>query len=198
MSTMVEINGIAHPYGEGISSLEGMLAFMRMHCIPREEVVVEVKVDGEIFSEAYRNQARQIPLAEVSKIEIVTQTGKAFAWGFMAEAPRYIGHLQRGFESAIRLLRDPYEEGEGYQMLAKSLETLLAFKSHFDNVIMALQESGRTQTLQEFWTTFKDAAESILEAQEQMDSASLASQLETELIPRLEEWKQTVVRLGAQ
>lgn len=198
MSTMVEINGIVHPYGEGISNLEGMLAFMRMHCIPREEVVVEVKVDGEIYSEAYRNQAREMPLTAVSKIEIATQTGKSFAWGFVAEAPQYIAHLQRGFECAIRLLRDPYEESEGYQMLAKSLETLLAFKSHFDNVIMALQENGRTQPLQEFWSTFKEAAERILEAQEQMDSSSLAGHLETALLPRLEEWKQTVVRLGAQ
>lgn len=198
MRTMVEINGVPYSYGEGISNLEGMLAFMRMHCIPREEVVVEVKVDGEVFSEAYRNQAREIPLTEVNKIEIATQTGKAFAWGFVAEAPQYISHLQRGFECAVRLLRDPYEEGEGYRMLAKSLEALLAFKSHFENVLIAVQENGRTQTLREFWTTFKDAAESILEAQEQMDSFSLAGQLETELVPRLEEWKQTVVRLGAQ
>lgn len=196
--TMVEINGVAHPYGEGISNLEGVLAFVRTHCIPREEVVVEVRVDGEVFSEAYRNQARQIPLADVGKIEIATQTGKAFAWGFMAEAPQYIAHLQRGFEAAIRLLRDPYEEGEGYQVLAKSLETLLAFKSHFDNVLTTLDENGRGHALQEFWTTFKDTAERILEAQEQMDSASLAGQLEKELLPRLEEWKQTVARMRAQ
>lgn len=198
MRTMVEINGVAYSYGEGISTLEGMLAFMRMHWIPREDVVVEVKVDGKIFSEAYRNQAREIALSEVNKIEIATQTRKAFAWEFVAEAPQYLAHLQRGFECAVRLLRTSDDAAEGYRMLAKSLEALRAFKSHFENVLMTVRGNGHTQTLQEFWSTFQDAAESILEAQERMESVSLADRLEAELIPRLGEWKQAVVRLGMQ
>jgi len=187
MKATLTLNGIEKSYPEEISDLENLLLFVMEK--EKEDIVVEVKVDEETFSEAYHHQAKEISLADVRTIEIVMHSKEEFARNFMKQASEYIEHLKNGFKSAIRLLRSTEQEEDGYDMLARSLDMLRAFKSHSDNAKEVLERSDETAGLTSFWERFNIMADKINEAQKDMDHILIADLLEEEMLPFLEEWK---------
>ena len=115
METALEVNGAAKHYPKGIIDLEKLLLFLKAHEIPQEDIVVEVKIDGEIYSEKFRHQAREFYLDNAEKVEITTQTKETFAKHFLEQAPGYLLQLNHGFRSAARLLKDPQQAGNGHE-----------------------------------------------------------------------------------
>lgn len=190
MNAKLEVNGIEESYPEGISNLEKLLIFVMEEDITEDGLIVEVKVDGELYSESYEHQAREVDLSAAQKVEIATETKKAFAQVFLKEAPDYIAQLEKGFSSAAGLLRAPEEEGDGYDMLAGSLETLRAFKSHLDNVRPVLGKGDGAGESEHFWQRFGSLADEIMEAQEGSDTIAIADLLEDKMLPLLEEWRE--------
>ena len=67
METLLEVNGNARPYREGMSDLEGLLLFVMENEKPDHEVITDVRVDGASFSEDYDHQARGVDLKEVAR-----------------------------------------------------------------------------------------------------------------------------------
>ena len=189
MKTRLEVNGVERSYLEEISELENLLVFIVKKEKLEEEIIVEVKVDGEIFSENYQHQAREVQLSEVKKVEIITQTKEAFARSFLEQVPNYINNLENGFRSTARLLRDPQQEKNGFDMLTWCLATLQAFKAHIDNVNQVLEKDDRAAGFQDFWERFDRVADKILAAQEGKDPLAIAEQLEEQMLPLLEQWR---------
>lgn len=188
MKTVLEINGIEKSYPEGISDLENLLLFIIEKEKSEEELIVEVKVNGENYSEDYEHQAREVDLNAVQKIEVTTQTQEAFAQDFLKLAPGYVAQLEKGFGASVGLLRDPLKEEEGYDMLAKSLDALLAFKTHMDNVMVVLEKDDRAAEFKDLWERFGNAADRFVKAQEEEDIVLIADLIESEILSLLQEW----------
>jgi hypothetical protein len=193
METLLEVNGNARPYRDGISDLEGLLLFVMENEKPDHEVITDVRVDGASFSEDYAHQARGVDLKEVVKVEVSTQGVDAFARSFLDQLPAYVEALESGFGNSVELLRVPGHEEEGHDMLARSLDTMKAIKFHLENVGNVLGQVDRVKESADLWAGFESLADRIMKAQEGTDPAAIADLLEHELLPLLKGWKTGVM-----
>lgn len=189
MKAELTINGNKESYPEHIIDLENLILFVMNGDRKDKDIVVEVKVDGENFSEAYQHQASDMSLEDLQTVEFVMNSKEEFARKFMTQASGYIAHLQNGFRSAIELLKDSSQEEDGHDMLARSLEMLRALKCHSDNASRVLGKSSGGTELSGFWARFDEMTEKINEAQIDVDHSLIASLLEKEMLPFLEDWK---------
>ena len=189
MDALLEVNGIQKSYPKGIIDLEHLLLFVKENEVSAQDLVTEVKLDGEVYSEDFAHQAKELSLQEVEKVEIATNTQQAFARDFWEQAPQYLTQLQKGFLSGARLLRDPRQERNGYDMLTKAFETLLAFTAHLDNVSKILNKGDESERTKTFWERFKSLADQLIESQERQDAIAIADLLEGRMIAFLDEWR---------
>jgi len=189
MKPLCEINGVVRHYPEGLVNLEEILLCMMEKELPENEMILEVKVDGKVYSEAYENQARELHLETVDKIEITTQAEEDFARDSIGEASATLDHLERGFGAAIRFLRDSEQGARGYDLLARSIEALQAFKSHMDEVNNLLRPEDENPGESLFWERFERLADRIIASQEGEQIRSVADLMEDELLPFLSAWK---------
>ncbi len=192
MKPLCEINGTVKNYPEGLSNLEEVLLLMMEKEVPDSELILEVKVDGKTFSEAYENQAQEVDLGAIEKIEITTQAEKDFARDSIGEASAYLDHLERGFRSSVQLLRSPDQREQGYDMLARSIEVLQAFKSHMDQVNDLLKPKSRETGEGALWERFDQLANRIIALQEGEEVQGVADLIEEELLPFLRTWKERI------
>jgi hypothetical protein len=192
MKPLCEINGVEREYPDGLVNLEEMLCCMMGREVPEKELVLEVKVDGKIYSEAYENQAREVDLRAIEKVEIVTQGEEAFARDSIREASAYLNHLERGFGMAARLLKSPEKSVQGCDMLARSLEALQAFKFHMDQVNDLLKPGGEEPEERIFWERFEQLADKIIASQEGEQILRIADLVEIELLPFLKAWRERI------
>lgn len=186
---MLEVNGVQKSYPKGIVDLENLLLFVKTNEVTAQELVTEVKLDGEVYSEEFAHHAREYPLQRVEKVEIATHTQEGIARHFWDQAPHYLTQLQEGFMSGARLLRDPEEEKSGYDMLTKGFEALLVFTAHLDNVNKVLNNGDESERSKAFWERFKSLADQLIESQERQDTIAIADLLEGQMLPFLDEWK---------
>ena len=192
MKPLCEINGVEKNYPDGLVNLEEMLLCMMEKEVPKKELVLEVRVDGKTYSEAYENQAREVDLRTIEKIEITTQTQEDFARDSMIEASTYLDHLERGFGMSARLLRSPGQREQGHDMLARSIEALQAFKFHMDQVNDLLKPAIGEGGEGAFWERFDQLADRIITLQEGEEIEGVAGLVENELLPFLETWKEKI------
>ncbi len=192
MKPLCEINGTVKNYPEGLSNLEEILLLMMEKEVPDSELISEVKVNGKTYSEAYENEAREVDLRAVEKIEITTQGQEDFARDSIREASAYLDHLERGFGISARLLRNPEQKEKGCDMLARSVEALQAFKHHMDRVNDFLKPEGEQPGRKIFWEQFSLLADRIIRSQEGEEKEEVADLIEEEMLPFLRTWKETI------
>ena len=101
MKPVCSINGVEKTYPEGLINLEEVLLLMMEKEIPERDIVSEVKVNGKTYSEGYENQAREVDLKTLERVEISTQDSRDFARDSIREG------LERGsvHRAAIRPAR---------------------------------------------------------------------------------------------
>ena len=97
--------------------------------------------------------------------------------------------MERGFGAAIRFLRDSEQGARGYDLLARSIEALQAFKSHMDEVNNLLRPEDENPGESLFWERFERLADRIIASQEGEQIRSVADLMEDELLPFLSAWK---------
>ena len=190
MKAALEINGEKCLYPEAVTDLEKLLLFLMEKEVSDRGVIVEVKVDGALYSEDYAHQAQEVPLASLEKVEITTLSLREFAQEFLLQAPKYMVHLERGFSEAAQLMRSPEREENGYELLARSLEGLGAFKTHMRNVNQVLGNDDTTEAHQDFWERFDLMSARIIDAQVEANLHSIGDLLESEMLPLLKEWRE--------
>jgi hypothetical protein len=194
MKPVCEINGVETKYPEGLISLEEMLLCMMGREVPEKELVLEVKVDGKTYSEAYENQAREVDLREIEKVEITTQHSDDFARDSSREISAYLDHLAKGFGLSARLIRSPELRGKGYDILVSSIEVLQAFKSHMDQVNDLLRPEGEGPEARIFWERFEQLADRLIRSLEGEEIERVAGLIEEALLPFLRTWKEKIAR----
>ncbi len=192
MRPLCEINGVAKNYPEGLNTLEEMLLFMMDKEISSGDLISEVKVDGETYSEAYENQAREVDLKNLERIEITTQTQEDFARDTIREADLCLSALERGFGTSAGLLKNPEGREKGYEILAQSLDALHAFKSHMDEVAAFIRPDDGGNGEKGFWKPFEELSNRMIAFQEGQESLKIAALVEEALIPFLETWKKKI------
>jgi hypothetical protein len=186
----LEINNIEKSYPQDIPDLEKLLLFVMENEISQEEIIIDVKIDGETYSEEYAHQSINVNLHTLNKLEIVTQSKESFAFDFLQQIPGFIAQFKQGFSSAARLLKDYQNEENAYDLLARSLDALGAFKSHLENVFGILEKDYASAGFPGFWDRFVMLTNKILEAQEAMDHIIIAELLESQMLPLLDEWQE--------
>jgi hypothetical protein len=192
MKPLCEINGVEKNYPVGLVNLEEMLVCMMEKEVPEGELILEVRVDGRTYSEAYENQARDVDLKAIEKVELTTQKEENFARDSIGEASAYIDRLERGFRSSAQLLRIPEQREKGNDMLARSIEALQAFKFHMEQVNDLLKPEGKETGEKILWERFDQLAGRIITSQEGGEVEGVADLIEDELLPFLRTWKETI------
>jgi len=191
MNTKLEINGVERQFNPEAPNLEGVLvSIMKENALNNEDIISEVLVNGELFSEEYPHQAREINLEEVNKIEIKTTAKEQFAQDFLNDISIYIENLIHGFKTSANLLRDPEEEINGFDILARSLEMLYALKAHLTNAWLTLGKQHLEKATNIFWDKFNPVADRIVKAQEIGSLKDVADLVEEQICPFLTEWNE--------
>ena len=194
MKANLTVDGIETSYPEAAADLESLLLFMMSHELLETRLIVQIKVDGDVYSEKDEHQARGVDLKTAQKVEMVTQTKEDFARGFLEEASNYMALIEKGIRNSVQLLKDPEQRENGHDMLGRSLETLRTFKSHLDNVKDTLEIADGGAGFRDFWERFESVTDKIMESQKGMDSSVIADLLEHELLPVLEKWRENITQ----
>ena len=187
------VNGREMSVSPALENLEELLLYMMEN--QKDEEIVEVRVNGERFSEAYQHQARSVMLKEINSIEITTEKRGVLAADFLKDVPSYIEMLKKGFFESVILLRNFEKEHQGYKLLAQSLDMLKAFLEHLNNVLPHLKNGEKIKmekNYKRFLKTFAPLTEEIILSQEVADSMLLADLIEYEFIPLLDKWKEAL------
>jgi len=192
MKAILKINEVEKSYPQEISDLESLISFVMTGLKPKEEFIFEVKIDGERFSEVYEHQAKEMNLGKIEIVEIGAQTKEAMARSFLKLAPVLMDDLETAFGSTISLLRIPQKEENGHDMLAMSLETLHALKSHLEDVWNVLGRPDKLVESSLLWEKFDNLADMIVINQERKNAMNIASLLEERVPAFLGEWKKTI------
>ncbi len=192
MNAGLQLNGQVEAVPEGIANLEGLIVHMMEKSESANEIVVDVVVDGERFSEEYAHQAGEIDLSGVGSVEIHTLTAEKFSKKFLRDAHVYIDYLKTGFQASIQLLRNPGDEGAGFDILARSFETMGALKSHLENVREAIENMDMDPDAKDTLQRFDVMADTLQERMaNDCQPAIIADLLESEVIPYLNRWMET-------
>jgi len=190
MKAKLEINGEERSYPQSVSHLEELLQFALTTEIPQKEIVVEVKVDGAVYSEPYAHHAREISLDKIKQVELRTRTERDFTREFVNLIPTYLEKLENGFRTSARLLKSSQERTAGYQILGLSLDSLRHFKSHYDQARLTLEEGENGFMPQEFWARFEQMTDPLLQLESEQDAISISNLLENQVAPFFSEWKE--------
>ena len=187
MKASMYLNGQQQSYPEDIGDLEGLIVHVMENKGVVEGIIVNVKVDGVGFSEAYDHQARDMGLETIRTVHVSTVSAEWFSSQFLSQASVYIDHLKKGFKRSIRLLRENDKNGNGFAILASSLDTLSALKNHLRNVRDVVENADQETGI---WDRFESIAELVGQAQKDSNPFLVADLLEEQVLPFLEEWKE--------
>ena len=190
MRPILKLNGQPESYPETIDDLEALIVHIMQQRGSGGEIIVNVRVDGQVFSEAYDHQARDIRLADLESIHMSTVTAEWFSRRFVEQVVHYIDHLKKGFQNSVRLLRNPAEQRNGYELLANSIDTLCALRSHLRNVRDTIGKDGTESAVERvIWQQFEGIADLVCKAQGENNPTAVAALIEGKVMPVLEEWK---------
>ena len=192
MNAILEVNGNQEVYSGEVSDLEKMLLFVMNKDVLNKDLIVEVKVDGEVFSEEFEHQARVIGLDKVKKIEIFTQTAQAFAQDSINQIHFVLDPLKRGFLTAAKSLGDPDTEKDGYELFVMSIETLRSLKCHFDNSRNILMDNSRSSEFRELWNKLDNIVDNFINDREMITPNSIADCIKNQMVPLLDKWESYV------
>ena len=190
MATELVVNGREQHFPGNISSLEELLNYAQR----REagmNIIVEVEVDGETFSEAYPHEAQALDLKDIERVSVISVSGDQFARDFILQAPEFVSHIKTGFSSAATLLKTPGNEPDGHDIMGRSLDVLRAFRSHCD-LVERTTSSGMTVEFKELWNRLAPVAEALVDAQAASDPVEIAGLLDTTMVPFLDSLHKTL------
>jgi hypothetical protein len=194
MGATLEINGNEIPYLKEISDLENLLVFADRLDGKNDEIIVETRLDGHIFSEEYPRQSKDVKLENFKKVEIQTQRKEDFAKDFMKKAPVFIDQINSGITRSCELLREKENQSEGYKILALSLGAFRSFKNHIENVtsVIGIENNKRTDMEKCIFEKLERVTDKILKAQENNSEGEISNILETDLLETMNDWKRVL------
>ena len=189
MSAILEINGTSATYPAEILNLEKLLLHVQRNCLSPREIVVEVRLDGECYSETYAHEARELSLDVVRSVAVDTHSHEVVAREFITSAPEYLDLIEGGFRTAAGYLQGAEEEEIGYDMMARSIEGLRTFKTHLDTAVQVIGGDEANALNGDDCERLDAMADKIMQAQENQLHGQIADCLNDEMLPLLARWK---------
>ncbi len=194
MEVMVRLDGQLIAIPPEIVNLEGLLEHVFQNSLPNGREIIEVKLDGNTFSEEFPHESALLTSEDFKIVDIITQDSGDFAELSLQQFPYFISIIKKGFRTACDYLRDGYLEKEGNKLVANSAESLGALISHFLHLIYNTK-NGKSNDLKAAYNSLTGELaglmDEIITAQKENDPILLADLLEFEIIPILD-------RLGAR
>lgn len=169
--------------------MEDILEHVLSHELDSEREVVEVKLDGNTFSEEFPHEAMLVEMDEFKVVDILTESKGDLAEMALEQLPYFISTIKKGFRTAANVLRDTYSENEGHRLVAVSAESLGALINHMHVIIVNLKNGKRdelTSVYSNLTESLADLLGEIITIQQERDPVLLADLLEFEIIPILE------------
>ncbi len=170
---------------------EVLLKIMSEHVRP-ENVVITVKLNGEVYSEKDPHDAARIPLSDIETLEIDTMTTEEIARKFFENGARQLGMMIQAAEKISELFRIA-DENEANKQYADFLENLRLFMK-----MLAEVKEMLNGTLEDRLQRLSEMMDQMIHTQEQEDWIVLADLLEYGLVPLLKEWQEILPALGDQ
>ena len=107
MKAVLDVDGQRVDYPENVFTLEELLVHLMESDLMKGRFVVEVKVNGETFSEAYEHESREIELGNLSSIQIHTQGGEEFAETGLGKNPCFYFSFDFRFQDQHQFAERP-------------------------------------------------------------------------------------------
>lgn len=154
--------------------------------------IASLKVNGAELDASFE-RATDLPLAEVSGIEITTDSSANLALAALTEGGEYLTELRRFLFHLVELYRggDEVRGGELFVDLVTGLEWFVKVTAAAEKLLMVDFAGTRCgdRTLAEAVDSLNRVLMEIIVAQEQRDWVLLTDLLEYELAHQLEQWQ---------
>ncbi len=176
-----------------LRSLEEALVEINDRFLPPGELLFQVRVNGEFFSERYPRESRYIELAEVSSLELKTLPNRDMARLILEEAIQQADILCLAIEKSARLFRVSTED-EANHYFSEVLESLRWLLITGSNALQVLREDqGNAGPEEDRTALFLKRLQPLLDEMHGMgtdeDYILLADLMEYELLPMVQEWQ---------
>ena len=168
------------------ANLEEMLSASYDDCAQSQEIITDVIVNDEHFSEIYPHQAEDISASQVDKLEIISVNMHSMANSVIDE----LFKVTKSMEIATIQSAEYFRKGDEAQGL-ELLQDLIDVNRDFLNIVGTLRSSfylPDNQDLDATTATYSNLLTELIEVMESEDWVLLADLLEFEINPACTKW----------
>jgi len=181
---------------ETCANLEDILVELANTSLPANHLVGAVRINGKEFSELYPGQAKEISIAKINDLEIITVSPERFASAALKDCMVFMKKIELSVKDAAELFRisDENKANEYYAKVIDSIRALIMFIENAREAVSwdftSCTYSGKS--VQSYWDGFMHVIEEMSTVQEDSDWVMLADLLEYELSPILLAWQEII------
>jgi len=168
------------------ANLEEMLAASFEDCSQEQQIITDVLLNNEPFSEIYPHQAEDISASQVNKLEIVSVNVTTMAINIIDELFKVTKSMQIGATQVATYFRQG-DDVQGFDLL----QDLINVNRDFINIFATLRTNFDVPSDQKIDTvteTYSNLLSELIEVMENEDWILLADLLEFEISPACLEW----------
>jgi hypothetical protein len=153
-------------------------------------MIGEVRLNGEVYSEAIPHEAIEVGRSEIEVLDIITRSPEEIARHFLKNGPHLINALLGALPRINEMFRlgDEAEANEHYLRFLESLHLLASMLEKVASVIGVKPDLPihERESFNDHLRKLAETLTQLLDVQEQTDWIFLADLLEYELTPELE------------
>lgn len=198
MESKVRLDGVLIDMPQQVVNLEGILSHILNNNISAGREIVEVRLDGSIFNEAFPHEASLLTDEDFHTVDILTEKTDELAELSLKQLPYFITLIKKGFRSACDYLRDSALESEGNRLMADSAECLGALINHFW-ILIQNTKNGKGDDLRSAYSdltaSLAELLDEIIIVQREYDPILLADLLEFEILPILDRLEEKIEQI---
>lgn len=184
---MILINGKESKFQtQEFTNLEQMLLASFEDCTEAHQIITDVRLNDEIFSEIYPHQAEDISAAQVNKLEITSVPINSMALDIIEE----LFKVTKSLSLAAVQTSEHFRKGDDAKAL-EILQNLIDVNRDFLNVFGTLRTSfdvPQDEYIDKVAEKYSDLLSEVIDVMEAEDWILLADLLEFEITPAYLEW----------
>lgn len=168
------------------TNLEEMISASFENCAQAQEIITDILLNDEPFSEIYPHQAEDISASQVTKLEIHSVNMNTMAGDVIEE----LFKVTRFMEVAATQISNYFRQGDDAEAL-EVLQDLIDVNRDFLNVFGTLRADfgiAHDETLEVLSEKYSNLLSELIEVMESEDWILLADLLEFEIRPTYAEW----------
>ena len=189
----VTVNG--EPVGieiTNLNNLEELLLMLQKQGVPENHLIGTIKVDGEMFTESYPGQSKEIGLTAIGNVEVITVSSEQLASAITKDSAVFIDRLVQGTNKTAELFRiaDESEANTHFVNLVEAMRDFIQVIGRLQSILRwdfkEIVYEG--EPVQAEWDRLIGLIDELTEVHEQRDWILIADLLEYELAPCFAKW----------